>query len=88
MKKIKLIVDKNEANLIHLILALKINHSLEKDERPFIVTASDYEKAIKNNRFLPKDIELVRVRDYVAYAISRTKKITIIWIPLKYVSSV
>lgn len=82
MKEFKLQLPKKLIPFIRLLMTLTAYYKIGDGNRPFHVKASDYEKAIKSNYFLPKDIELVRYHNGIAYATSKCSKCTLVWVPM------
>ncbi len=73
----------HDNDVINLFSALKLNQTWSNSNRPFYVSAGDYERAIFSSARIPVGTEIIRIRDSVAYAINQTANITIIWIPIK-----
>lgn len=83
MELVELIKETRNQDIISLFLSLRFNHCLSEEERHFFVSAGDYQTAIEKNSIVPKDIELIRIREFIAYGISKSRNITIVWIPIK-----
>lgn len=82
MKEFKLQLPEKLIPFIRLLMTLTAYYKIGDGNRPFHVKASDYEKSIKSNDFLPKDIELVRFHNGIAYAASKSSNCTLVWIPI------
>lgn len=82
MKEIKLQVSEKLTPFMTFFATLTAYYKTDDRNKPFHVNASDYEKAIKSNYFLPKDIELVRYHNGIAYATSKCSKCTLVWVPM------
>lgn len=83
MKEIKLQVPEKLITFMTFFATLTAYYKTDDRNKPFHVNASDYEKAIKSNDFLPEDIELVRFHNGIAYATSKSFNCTLVWIPVK-----
>lgn len=82
MKEIKLQVPEKLTPFMTFFATLTAYYKTDDRNKPFHVNASDYEKAIKSNYFLPKDIELVRYHNGIAYATSKCSKCSFVWVPM------
>lgn len=82
MKEFKLQVPEKLTPFMTFFATLTAYYKTDDRNKPFHVNASDYEKAIKSNYFLPKDIELVRYHNGIAYATSKCSKCTLVWVPM------
>lgn len=82
MKEIKLQVPEKLTPFMTFFATLTAYYKTDDRNKPFHVNASDYEKSIKSNDFLPKDIELVRFHNGIAYAVSKSSNCTLVWVPM------